>query len=139
MADSSHQLRLEVATPNGMSIEADVDWVQIPGSEGELGVLPGHLPLLSAIKPGVLRYSQGGTTKVAAVDSGYVEAGGEEVTLLTTQFTTPDKVEVSAVNQELADAEKALKAFEGILGGQEHAELERAVNWAHAQLRIATD
>ena len=60
MADTIH---LEIVTPEKMALETDVDSVQIPGLDGELGILPGHTPLISQLKPaGLLTYVQNGAT-----------------------------------------------------------------------------
>ena len=67
-------LALSVATPIGMQLDIEVETVSVPGAAGELGVLPGHLPLLAALKPGVLRYRKQGQAAIAAVGAGFVEA-----------------------------------------------------------------
>ncbi len=138
MADTSRSLNLTVATPVGVKVKTSVESVQVPGIEGELGILPEHLPLLSALKPGVMRYVENGKAHSVAVDRGYVEAGPDRVILLTEGFANETQVEVSEVEKELAQAEEQLKNFPSLCEGAEYDELRRTVAWARARLDIAT-
>lgn len=137
MAEGSQQILLEISTPLGKALEVEVDSVQVPGSEGEFGVLPGHLPLLSAVKPGVLRYYKDGKVRTAAIDAGYAEAGPGRVSVLTEGYTPPERIDVEAVTLELAEAEKRLAEFEGAHEGPAHEQLLRAQRWAEARLETA--
>ena len=137
MSEGSGRIVLEVATPRGKALETEVDTVQVPGSEGEFGILPGHLPLLSTIKPGILRYYQGNQTHVAAVDTGFAEAGPGRVLILTEGFATPDKIDVDAVKLELAEADKKQAEFAEVHEGAEYDSIVRAQQWAGAQLEAA--
>ena len=131
MADT---LMLEIATPLGLALKTEADTVQAPSVHGEFGVLAGHLPLLAALKPGVVRYRTGGKQYVAAVSAGFVEAGPERVLLLTDQFAQPKDIDEDAVKQELDDAEKALAVFGETHEGREYEELQRRVDWCTARL-----
>jgi F0F1-type ATP synthase epsilon subunit len=68
-------MRFSITTPLGSVVEAEIDEVTAPGQEGELGVLPEHIPLMTALKPGVLTYhrSGGGHTHVLAVGEGFLQ------------------------------------------------------------------
>jgi len=123
----------------GVKVKTSVESVQVPGIEGELGILPEHLPLLSALKPGVLRYVEEGKTRSVAVDRGFVEAGPDRVILLTEGFANDTQVEVSKVEKELAEAEEQLKSFPARCEGAEYDELLRMIAWARARLDIATN
>jgi F-type H+-transporting ATPase subunit epsilon len=123
----------------GVKVKTSVDSVQVPGIEGELGILPEHLPLLSALKPGVMRYVEKGKAYRVAVDRGYVEVGPDRVILLTEGFANDTLVEVSKVEKELAQAEEQLKNFTSLCEGTEYDELQRAIAWARARLEIATN
>lgn len=138
MADSSRSLNLTVATPMGVKVKTSVESVQVPGIEGELGILPEHLPLLSALKPGVMRYVENGKAYRVAVDRGYVEAGPDRVILLTEGFANGTQVEPSVVEKELAQAEEQLKSFPSLCEGAEYDELRRTIAWARARLEIVT-
>jgi F-type H+-transporting ATPase subunit epsilon len=111
-----------------------VDSVQAPSVEGEFGVLPNHLPLLAALKCGLLVWEVEGKRKVAAIGPGFVEGGPDKVLLLTDLFASPEDIKPDAVREELAKAEEALKAFGELYEGPDYNELQRDVDWAHARL-----
>jgi F-type H+-transporting ATPase subunit epsilon len=133
MANSQH-LQLDVVTPTGSVLSAKVDSVQAPSVQGEFGVLPNHLPLLAALKCGLLVWEVGGKRHIAAIGPGFVEGGPDKVLLLTDLFASPETIKPEAVRQELARAEEALKAFGELYEGPEYNELQRNVDWAQARL-----
>ncbi len=79
MADT---LKLELVTPQRRILEVETPWVTLPGASGELGILPDHVPLLTTIGTGILRWSQGGEERRAAVHYGYAQVVGNRVTVL---------------------------------------------------------
>lgn len=78
----AEQLHLEVITADKHLLEIDADWVSIPGTEGELGVLPQHVPIVTTMNSGVLRYSAGGSESAIAVHYGYAQVESDRVTVL---------------------------------------------------------
>ena len=133
MANSEH-LQLDVVTPAGSVLSTRVDSVQAPSVEGEFGVLPNHLPLLAALKCGLLVWEAEGKRHVAAIGPGFVEGGPDKVLLLTDMFASPEEIKPETVRQELAKAEEALRAFGELYEGPDYNELQRNVDWAHARL-----
>jgi F-type H+-transporting ATPase subunit epsilon len=127
-------LTLEVTTPRGLALRTEADYVQAPSVQGELGVLPNHLPVLAAIQCGLLKYKSGGKVQVAAVGPGFLEAEPDRVVVLSDLFATPEKVDVDATKQELATANEALKKFGERHEGAEYDELKRNIDWAQAKL-----
>ncbi|MCU0671466.1 MAG: ATP synthase F1 subunit epsilon [Myxococcota bacterium] len=127
-------LTLEVTTPRGLALRTEADYVQAPSVQGELGVLPNHLPVLAAIQCGLLKYKSGGKVQVAAVGPGFLEAEPDRVVVLSDLFATPEKVDVDATKQELANANEALKKFGERHEGAEYDELKRNIDWAQAKL-----
>jgi F-type H+-transporting ATPase subunit epsilon len=82
---------LEVVTPTGSAISTNADEVVVPGAEGEFGVLTGHTPFVSALKPGSLRYRTGAETHVLSIGAGLVEVNGlDKIVVLTERATRPD-------------------------------------------------
>lgn len=136
MADVD-QLTLEIATPVGLALSTQCESIAAPSVEGEFGVLPGHLPLLAALRSGVLSYVVDGKSRLAAVGPGFVEAGPERVLLLTDSFALPEDVDPDAVRAELEAAEKRLEGIEGAYVGHDYEEIERDIEWAHARLALA--
>lgn len=134
MANTNDVVTLEVATPQGLVLRTEATSVQAPSVGGEFGVLPGHLPLLAALRAGLLRYTVDGENHVAAVGDGFVEAGPGKVLLLTRKFSTPEDVKADTVREELTTAETALGAFDEFYEGPEYYELQRKIDWAQARL-----
>ena len=127
-------LTLEVATPLGLVLKTEAMSVAAPSVHGEFGVFAGPLPLLAAVKPGLLKYRTGNKDHVAAVSAGFVEAGPTKVLLLTDQFALPKDIDESAVKSELSAAEKDLAAYKDRYEGNQYEELQRKIDWCNAQL-----
>ena len=123
---------LEVATPEKLVVRNDATEAQIPGSEGMLGILPGHAPLISEIEAGELTYTMDGKRHVLAIAKGWVEVTGNKVRVLVDSCEAPDQI-------DLARAETALKrANERLLSPKQDLDLARALNAAkRAQARLA--
>ncbi len=134
MAD---RIKLEIATPDGLALDTEVEMVTAPSVEGEFGVLPGHLPLLAATRAGVLRYRIGSKDEVAAVGPGFVEAGPGRVLLLTDAFKKPAQIDRATAEKDLAEAERGLAELKGPHLGGEHEELARALDWARARVEAS--
>jgi F-type H+-transporting ATPase subunit epsilon len=75
-------LFLEVTTPEGVLVSQEVDMVIVPGTEGEFGVLPGHINFLSGIVPGELRFYHEGVREYMAVSSGFAEVSNNRVSIV---------------------------------------------------------
>ena len=76
------ELLLEVVTPDRLVLSTEADVVVCPGVEGQFGVLPGHIPFLSALDIGEMYYRKGGQTEYLAVSGGFAEVTGEKVTIV---------------------------------------------------------
>ncbi|MFH1067501.1 MAG: F0F1 ATP synthase subunit epsilon [bacterium] len=101
-------LRLEIVTPEARVFSDDVDSVVLPGVEGELGILPQHIPLLTMIKPGELRAHQKGQTLDLATGEGFVEITGDRVIVLTDMALKAEDIDESKVEEALLRAQQAL-------------------------------
>jgi F-type H+-transporting ATPase subunit epsilon len=86
-------LALSIVTPTRAFVETDADSVYAPGSEGEFGVLPGHAPLLAALKPGVVRYTEGGRTRRVAIGGGFAEVSQARVIVLAPTAESPEQID----------------------------------------------
>ncbi|MFK7986879.1 MAG: ATP synthase F1 subunit epsilon [Sandaracinaceae bacterium] len=129
-------LTLEIATPLGLRLETQCESLAAPSVQGEFGVFPGHLPLLAALRSGVVSYVVDGADRKAAVGPGFIEAGPERVLLLTDSFALAEDVDADAVKSSLEDAEKRLDGLETEYAGTEYDEIQRDIEWAHAQLEL---
>ncbi len=138
MAIEATSLALNVATPNGMMLSLEVDSVQLPAATGEIGILPGHIPILAALKPGVLRYkSKTGQTALAAVGAGFVEADAKRVRVITEFFARPQDIERAEAQSDLERATQHLKTLNAVLGEPAQVEAQRDLDWALARLEVS--
>jgi F-type H+-transporting ATPase subunit epsilon len=98
-------LHLQLVSPERVLVDEDVDEVQIPGLDGYLGILPGHAPLLSELKPGgVLSYKSAGGEKVLAVFGGFVEVQPDRVRILADAAERKEEINVEEARQQLSKA-----------------------------------
>ena len=101
-------LKLQVVTPERKVVEEDADGVELPGSEGYLGILPGHTPLLTLLKAGVLSFRRGGASRSLAISAGIAEIAEDKVSVLADSAETAADIDASAAEGERAAAEKDL-------------------------------
>src|SRR5579883_2746505 len=111
MAD---KIQLEIVTPRGRALQTSVDEVTAPSVQGEFGVLPGHLPLLAALRTGIVTYRQGGETKRCAVGAGFAEAGPDKLVILTDEYAERAQVDPVLVRKELGEVQQQLSKVEGV-------------------------
>ena len=103
-------LRLEIVTPERRMFDEDVDAVEVPGFDGELGILPGHAELLSKLKPaGLLTWHKGDEVGKIYISDGFVEVGPTRVTVLADRASLPEDIDLTLALQEKELAEKALQ------------------------------
>src|ERR1041385_4547669 len=110
MAD---KIQLEVVTPERRVLGEPVDSVTVPGLNGELGILPGHTPLISQLRTGVLSYTRGTETRRLLVSGGFVEVNEDRVSVLADMAELPEEVDAARARLEREEAEKRLGAFTG--------------------------
>lgn len=131
MADRLH---LEIVTPSRRVVEVEVDEVRLPGALGEMGVLPGHIPLLTALAAGPLTYFDGSVVTRYAVQGGFAEVLPDRVTILATVAKTADDIDLVAAKTNLEEAQGKLK----YATADELDELTTAVRLAETEIEIAT-
>ena len=120
------KIRLEIVTPEKLIFSEDVDEVTIPGSEGYLGILPGHLPLLTTLGAGILSYHQQGQKHHFAVSGGFAEVLGDRVIVLARTVERPQEIDVERARADKQKAEKLLLSKEQIDVEATMAELLKA-------------
>jgi F-type H+-transporting ATPase subunit epsilon len=126
-------LKLEIVTPEKTAYSEDVEMVTLPGSEGELGVYPNHVPLLTTLNPGELRVLKGGRESFLAVGEGFVEITGDAVSVLTDMALEPAAIDERAAEAAVARAQKAMKED---LGSEGIAAVQASLQKALAQLHV---
>ncbi len=108
----AERLRLEVVTQSRRVLATEADFVELPGIEGALGVLPGHTPLLTALGIGELMFRRDHAEEYLAISWGFAEVLPDRVTVLAEVAETPEEIDVEAAERERAEAEAALRTVE---------------------------
>jgi F-type H+-transporting ATPase subunit epsilon len=133
------KIELEIVTPEGRQLHELVDDLTAPSVDGEFGVLPGHRPLLAAMKTGIVAYHKEGQETRVAVGSGFVEVVDDRALLLTDKFMEKDKIDPVLVRRDLKEVDEALDHFAGEPESPEHVELVLKSRWAAALLELYGD
>jgi F-type H+-transporting ATPase subunit epsilon len=121
-------IRLEIVTPEGAVLEDDVDMVIAPASEGYVGILPHHAPLLTTLGPGELRIKKGGTETSLAVFGGFMDVRPDRVIVLTEAAEHAEQIDEARAEQARARAREVLQAGPvGLEEARARASLERAM------------
>src|ERR1700722_11687054 len=97
-------LILEIVTPEARVYSETVDTVVIPTVEGEIGILPGHIPLVAQVGAGELRATKGGRTQLLVVGGGVAQVCGEKVSILADSAINEDKIDDQPVEAALKRA-----------------------------------
>lgn len=126
-------LTLEIVTPEARVYSDTIETVVIPTVEGEIGILPGHLPLLAQVVDGELRVTKGGQTDSLIVGDGFVEVIGDRVSILAENAIEEAKIDADAVDDAMKRARKALEGAKN-MDPAEVERLEGVVRFAVAQL-----
>lgn len=122
------KLKLEIVTPYGLILSEDVDEVSCTGSEGDFGVLPGHVPFFTTLKIGMLAYKKGNATQYVFVNWGYAEVGPERVMILADSAEKSADIDVERAKAAMKRAEERLKKAEEYDFARATSSIERAVS-----------
>jgi F-type H+-transporting ATPase subunit epsilon len=147
MAD---RVQFELVTPERLLLSEMVEMVVVPGTEGNFGVLPGHAPLISSIRPGTIDVYEGQTiTRRIFVVSGIAEVTPERCTVLADEALPPDELDRAAIEAELQTVQGNLPSLREQVGRASGAErdnllielrrLERQQNVLQAELQALTE
>lgn len=138
------KIELEIVTPKGRALAASVDEVTAPSVQGEFGVLPGHLPMVAALRPGIVTYKQGSDTKKVAVGPGFAEAGPDKLLILADDFADRASIDPVVVRKQLTDLQPQIEKVLSATERTPEIESERKVlidqeNWLAALLETYGD
>lgn len=126
-------LKLEIVTPEEKVYSEDVDMVTLPGTEGEIGVYPKHVPLLTSLQPGELRVVKDGRETALAVGEGFVEIRTDGVSVLTDMALESQKIDLEAAEKAVASAQAAMKEDHT---AEEVAAIQATMQKALAQMHV---
>jgi F-type H+-transporting ATPase subunit epsilon len=128
-------LTLEIVTPESKVYSDTIDTVVIPTVEGEIGILPGHIPLLTQIQEGELRVTKGAQTLWLAVSGGFAQVELDKVRVLAEHAIDEEKIDEKAVEEALKRAEQQLRDA-AHLDPNEFENLQSMVRFAGVQLGV---
>lgn len=126
-------LTLEIVTPEARVYSDTIDTVVIPTVNGEIGILPGHLPLLTQVVDGELRVTKNGRTDTLVIGDGFAEILGDKVSILAENAIEESRIDENAVEVAMQRAQEALRGAKD-LDPAEVERLEGVVRFAVAQL-----
>src|SRR6516164_8481277 len=112
---AAETIQLEIVTPTGVALRERVSEMTAPSVAGEFGVLPGHLPVLAALRTGIVAYKKEGGESRIAVHHGFVEVADDKALLLTERFARKADVDVVRVRLRLKEVDAQLDPWQGEL------------------------
>jgi F-type H+-transporting ATPase subunit epsilon len=127
-------LKLEIVTPEGRAYSDDVAMVVLPSIEGEIGVYPAHVPLMTQLSPGELRIIKDGKTTELVVGTGFIEVTGDSVSVLTDSALGEAEIDENGTEEAIRRAQAALR--DKNLSSEDTAEVEASLARSLAQIRF---
>lgn len=128
-------LQLEIVTPEKLAYQDEVDSVVLPGSEGELGVLPHHAPLVSTLGAGELRLRKGGTEESFAIVGGFLQVLPDKVVVMAETADMASEIDLEKAQEARRKAEQALEG--GFVEGADLAAARASLQSALIRIRVA--
>ena len=130
-----HTMRIEIVTPYQMFFEGSVEMVVMTSKDGEVGIMPGHTPLMVALVPGEIRIKANETWRVAAATNGYAEVSPELTIIVVNAAEWAENIDVVRARRSLDRAEKRLQDSHTPVAEKVHA--RHATQRARARLHVA--
>jgi len=128
-------LTLEIVTPEARVYSDTIDSVVIPTVEGEIGVLAGHIPLLTQVADGELRVTKGSATSYLAIGGGFAQIDGDKVSVLAERAISEEQIDEKAVEDAMKRAEQAIHDAKD-MDPNEFEHLQNMVRFAGTQLAL---
>jgi F-type H+-transporting ATPase subunit epsilon len=128
-------LHLEIVTPERLAYADEVDRVQVPGSEGELGILPHHAPLVSTLGAGELRLRKGGEEEFFAIVGGFLQVLPDKVVVMAETADMASEIDLEKAQEARRQAEQALES--GYVEGADLAAARASLQAALLRIRVA--
>src|SRR5208282_4505356 len=100
------ELHLEFVSPESVLFSGDVDQVDLPGAEGDMGILAGHAPLVTALRPGIVTIYRGGAKEPVVVTGGFAEVGPAGLTVLADRAVARESFDLAILGTDIKDTEE---------------------------------
>lgn len=105
--------KLKIISPDRVFFDGEAEMIEVRTTEGDIGVLKGHIPLTTIIAPGILKIIEGNNVKEAALHNGFIEIQKDKVTILAETCEWPDEIDINRANEAKIRAERRLKGSDG--------------------------
>ncbi len=128
-------IKLDIVTPEKLAYSDEVDAVVLPGSEGELGVLPHHAPLISTLGAGELRLRKGGQEESFAIIGGFLQVLPDKVVVMAENADMASEIDLEKAQEARRQAEQALEG--GFVEGADLAAARAALQASLIRIRVA--
>lgn len=135
----TEKIRLEIVTPEGLAFNELVDEFTAPSTVGEVGVLPGHLPLLAVLRTGLVTYRRDGESISYAIGPGFIEVVDDCAVLLTDKLCEKDSIDIVEVRLSWKNLQAKLDSWQGDPGAPEFLALISEEQWLAALLELFGD
>jgi F-type H+-transporting ATPase subunit epsilon len=129
----ANTIKLEIVTPEAKTFSDDVDMVTLTGGDGEMGILPQHMPLMTQLVAGEIIAQKSGKTIYLAVGDGFVQVTGERVSILTDMAIQAENIDEAAAEEARKRAEARLSQK---LSDEDAAMVQASLAQALAQLQV---
>jgi F-type H+-transporting ATPase subunit epsilon len=126
-------IKLEIVTPEAVTFSEDVDMVTLTGGDGDMGILPQHMPLMTQLVAGEIIVRKGADTIFLAVGDGFVQVTGDRVAILTDMAIRAENIDEAAAEQARKNAEARLAQK---ISDEDSAQVQAALMHATTQLKI---
>jgi F-type H+-transporting ATPase subunit epsilon len=126
-------LKLEIVTPEGPAYSEDVEMVTLPGVDGQFGVYPQHVPLMTQMEPGEIIVRKDGRDTFFAAGAGLIEVTANGISIITDLAVQADKIDEAKAEEARQRAEARLREK---LSDEEHATVNASLTRSLAQLRV---
>ena len=130
----ANTFKLEIVTPESKIYSEDIEMVTLPGSEGEAGIYPNHVPLMTKVQAGEIVVSRDGNEEILAIGEGFAEVTGEHGAILTDNAANSGDIDEAAAEQAKAKAEQRLQEG-GDISEDEARALNQAIFYSQAQIK----
>lgn len=127
-------IQLEIVTPDGPTFKGEVEALVLPAWEGQLGVLPGHEPLVAVMKPGAMRFTREGKEEWLAVSGGFAQIGPKKVVVLAETAELAEAIDAARAKASLGAKQQAAK---GMMSDEQIAKMQASLLKELVRMKVA--
>jgi F-type H+-transporting ATPase subunit epsilon len=131
------KIKVQLVTPRSVVLDKEVEEVIAPGILGEFGVLIGHTPMLTFIKPGLLSYLENDRFTKFVVGTGFCEVLKDQVTVLVDEAFTREEIDLKEAESAVGQLEQELAKISSLTEPAQHAEVSNKLKLARAKIALA--